>query len=454
MACCMLRLYRSGGPLYHAAARRRLSIGTSAPSRKERLRRRHYQMDGSREKVQDHGGKIVILTGPTAVGKTELALRLAEQLDGEIISADSVQVYRGLDVGSDKIPVPERRGIRHHMIDILDVTDDFSAGAFYEQGRQIADDILRRGKTPIVAGGTGFYLHWFINGKADVPESERQWQEKAMQMIRDAIERNAGGEESSEEERWEAACRLLDELGDTESADRLRGNRNNWYRLRRAVEIVARTGQPMSSMDVDLTRDLDYDFRCFFLFRDRQDLYRRIDRRVEQMFIEGILPECGHLLASGLTAGSHNSTRGIGYRQGMEMLQAVLEESRPISEEDIEDTVRKIWTATHTLVKRQMTWFRGYDLFRWVDNERPWPEVLEEIVANCTEEHVGGNSSDFDMSKEQIKEMRRYDMRFEVLNDPEKMSATVKVANEVLSGLRSQRDARQSEPAVPASDGS
>ncbi|GAB4815723.1 hypothetical protein N2152v2_002769 [Parachlorella kessleri] len=189
--------------------------------------------------------KVLILTGPTAVGKTKASLALAERLNGEIISADSVQVYRGLDVGSDKIPVAERRsiphhlldilepqamipmaerrGIPHHLLDILEPSQDFSAGDFYRLARQAAAEVLQRGRTPIVVGGTGFYLRWFIFGRPATPAASPQSEANARERLEQAYavaRAAAGGRELSEAEKWEAGVAVVEALGDPESATR------------------------------------------------------------------------------------------------------------------------------------------------------------------------------------------------------------------------------------------
>jgi tRNA dimethylallyltransferase len=142
--------------------------------------------------------RIIIITGPTAVGKSKLGVALARRLDGEVISADSVQVYSRLDVGSDKITVEDRQGVPHHLIDILEPTAEFSAGDFYHAARAAASDALSRGKLPILVGGTGFYLRWFIFGKASTPASNPETAEKVDQMIQQVGGGGGGGD----------ACRL------------------------------------------------------------------------------------------------------------------------------------------------------------------------------------------------------------------------------------------------------
>ncbi|KAF6256678.1 IPP transferase-domain-containing protein [Scenedesmus sp. NREL 46B-D3] len=304
--------------------------------------------------------RIIIITGPTAVGKTRLGLELAKRLDGEIISADSVQVYKGLDVGSDKLPVAEREGIPHHLIDILPPDAEFSAGDFHQLGRKAAEDIIQatRGKTPIVVGGTGFYLRWFIHGKAATPPSNPQTAAEARALVQQAWDAAAA-------ERWELAVDVVQQLGDAATAARVRAERNNWYRLQRVLQILLQNGgTPLSEMDVDTTKPLDYDFRCFFLTRPRIELYDTIAFRVEEMVAGGLLPEALLLLRLGMSPNSHVATKAIGYRQGCEFMQAALRDGA-VSPQQLRQLILDIATASRNLVKNQTTWFRDDDLFRW-----------------------------------------------------------------------------------------
>jgi len=270
--------------------------------------------------------KVLVLTGPTAVGKTAVSLQLAQRLGGEIISADSVQVYKGLDVGSDKLPVSQRMGIPHHLIDILDPSEDFSAGDFFHKARQAAADILSRGKTPIVVGGTGFYLRWFILGKPSTPPATPKSEEAAHAALNNAyraLERDLG-RDLDDQERWNAGIGLVEKLGDVDSAERLRGEPNNYYRLLRVVDILLQTpGKTLKELNLNETAPLDYDFRCYFLSRPREELYRRIDARVEDMMLNGLIAEVRReLVGRGLESDSNCATRAIGYRQTLHFLKS------------------------------------------------------------------------------------------------------------------------------------
>lgn len=269
--------------------------------------------------------RVLVLTGPTAVGKTKISLTLAERLDGEIISADSVQVYKELDIGSDKILPHERRGIPHHLIDILSPEEEFSAGHFYEYARKKVAEILSRGKTPIVVGGTGFYLRWFICGKPSTPPASKESEEAANKTL-DTAWNDASStlkRPLTSDEKWEIGMKAIEELGDHESAKRLRGEMNNWYRLCRVVDILLQSpGKTLAQLDSDQKAPLDYDFRCYFLSRPRMELYRRIDARVEEMVSNGLVKEAGSvLMAQGLLANSNCATKAIGYRQALEFLE-------------------------------------------------------------------------------------------------------------------------------------
>uniref|UniRef100_A0A2P2JKX9 tRNA dimethylallyltransferase n=1 Tax=Rhizophora mucronata TaxID=61149 RepID=A0A2P2JKX9_RHIMU len=282
--------------------------------------------------------KVIVISGPTGAGKSRLALELAKLLNGEIISADSVQVYCGLDVGSAKPSPSERKEVRHHLIDILHPSEDYSVGQYFEDARQATQDILNSGCVPIVAGGTGLYLRWFIYGKPDVPKASPEIASEAYNEL----------EELQKNQDWDAAVQLVVKVGDPK-AQLLPAN--DWYRLRRSLEIIKACGSPPSAFQVpydsfkeqvnaNLTdgshnvnssldmlkqvksEDLDYDFICFFLSSCRLDLYRSIDFRCEDMLSgrDGILSEAKWLLDAGLLPNSNSATRAIGYRQAMEYL--------------------------------------------------------------------------------------------------------------------------------------
>lgn len=228
--------------------------------------------------------KVLIIGGPTGVGKTRISIQLAKLLDGEIISADSVQVYRKLDVGSNKPSVEERSGIVHHLIDIVEPTYEFSAGEFFRRAREATADILSRGKVPIVVGGTSMYVRWYIYGLPATPPST----ESVADQVSAKLEEMNGS--------WDLAIELLAQLDPVRASQLCR---NDWYRLRRALEIYYAAGKPLSELPLQggapnpkklsramPLRELDYDFRCFFLVAPRMELNRFIDWRCERMIAQ------------------------------------------------------------------------------------------------------------------------------------------------------------------------
>ncbi|KAF2928623.1 hypothetical protein DAI22_06g292400 [Oryza sativa Japonica Group] len=275
--------------------------------------------------------KVIVISGPTGAGKTRLALDLAKRLSGEIISADSVQVYRGLDVGSAKPSSSDRAAVPHHLIDILHASDDYSAGDFFHDARAATDHLLARARVPIVAGGTGLYLRWYIYGKPSVPQSSMDvtsavWSE--LSRFRDTG-------------RWEEAVDLVANAGDPKARDL---SVNNWSRLRRSLEIISLTNQA----DQPTELELDYDFLCIFLACPRVELYRSIDLRCEEMLADtgGLLSEASWLLDIGLSPGMNSATCAIGYRN---------------------------------FSKRQMTWFRNEKIYQWVDASQPFDAIAQFI---------------------------------------------------------------------------
>ncbi|KAL3684672.1 hypothetical protein R1sor_002694 [Riccia sorocarpa] len=341
-------------------------------------------------------GRVIVITGPTGVGKSSAAISLAKRLGGEIVSADSVQVYKSLDVGSAKTPISERQNVPHHLIDIVSPTEEYSAGDYYVDARAATDDVVARGRVPIVVGGTGLYLRWFLNGKPDTPKATAE-QAAAVEAEVAALQSGGGG--------WDEGVKYLAEAGDPETAHKLA--RNDWYRLRRSLEILKISGRPQSSFPLpwvtakessaDVETDsgepplkprqipgtdgseLDYDFQCYFMYLKRVDLYRRIDQRCEEMLTdpEGLLREASWLLDLGILPNSSSPSRAIGYRQTMEYLTQCRMSGGVSTVEQFLEFLQEFQKASRNYAKRQLTWFRGEDRFRLVDASASKDEIVE-----------------------------------------------------------------------------
>ena len=257
--------------------------------------------------------RAVVLAGPTAVGKSSLGFRLCEQLGGELISVDSVQVYRGLSIGANKPSDAERSRTRHHLLDVCEPTELYTAGAFYKDALRAADSILGRGRVPVFVGGTSMYLHWLVNGRPTAPRADPAVAERARAVL--APYESAGD--------WASGIALLAAF-DAARADEL--SRNDWYRLHRALVVAMQTetgakelGPPDDPDGLDALRS-SLDLRCFFLCAPREPLCRRIDARCEAMVRGGLLDECTDLLLSRRLLPSSPAGRAIGYRQTLAYL--------------------------------------------------------------------------------------------------------------------------------------
>ncbi|GMH05596.1 hypothetical protein Nepgr_007436 [Nepenthes gracilis] len=362
------------------ASRRRMGSNTFSVTSKEREKE-----------------TVIVISGPTGAGKSRLALELAKRLNGEIISADSVQVYRGLDIGSAKPSLSERKEVPHHLLDIMHPSEEYSVGQFYEDARQLTRDILDSGRVPIVAGGTGLYLRWFIYGKPDVPKACQEITSEVYAQLED-FQRNGD---------WDAAVQLVVESGDPKAHSLAA---NDWYRLRRSLEIVKCSGSPPSAFQLPYDsfkeqfssavannpleggscingvqqgqlKDLDYNFICFFLTSQRLDLYRSIDFRCEDMISgsDGILSEAKWLLDIGLLPNTNSATRAIGFRQAMEYLLKCREQGGQSSAKDFFAFLSDFQKASRNFAKRQMTWFRNELIYHWLDASKPMERVLDFI---------------------------------------------------------------------------
>lgn len=287
---------------------------------------------------------LIILAGPTAVGKTGLSIALAKALDGEIISADSMQVYRGMDIGTAKIRPEEMQGIPHHLIDILEPQEEFNVVSFAKRGKKAISEIAARGKLPIVVGGTGFYIQALLY-EIDFTDTDED------KSYRRTLERLADTEGAA------ALHRLLQKV-DPKAAAEI--HPNNRKRVIRALEFYEKSGKRISEHNEEQRQKSSPYQACFFVLTDdRKRLYERIDQRVERMLAEGLIEEVAGLMQEGCTR-SMVSMQGLGYQE----IAAYLDGEIPL-----EDAIYLIKRDTRHFAKRQLTWFKREPEVVWVDRQ-------------------------------------------------------------------------------------
>jgi tRNA dimethylallyltransferase len=301
---------------------------------------------------------VLVLAGPTAVGKTDLSIKLAKHLNGEIVSADSMQVYRGMDIGTAKISKEEMDGVVHHLIDIQDVKSRYNVVDFYHDAMACLHDICHRGKLPIVVGGTGFYLRALLKGPPPGPPSKPDLRERLEEQL-DRIGTQA----------------MYDSLFDIDPVYASTISTNDKQKIIRALEIISLTGGTVSSLPQEKDPDEDvYDFKCYFLTRPRPELYERIEKRCEKMLEKGFIEELEKLDKMGIRENS-SAKEAIGYRQGLEFLD---------SKRSLEDFMffkQNFVTSSKKYVKRQFTWFKKEKEFTWLDlSAEKEDTIIEKIV--------------------------------------------------------------------------
>ncbi len=298
--------------------------------------------------------RVLVIGGPTASGKTKLSLALAQALGGEIVSADSMQVYRGMDIGTAKASVEERGLIAHHLIDLCDLREPFNVAHFYDRAQEVIRDILARDNVPIVVGGSGFYIRTLLYGPPEGPPSVPEVRDQLMRQIEDL----------GPEVLYERLQMLDPDYAATISEyDR--------HKIVRALEIMALSEKKVS--DFPKPDRLEYDYRCWFIYYPRERLYTRIEMRCDEMMRQGFLDEVRALEERGLRQNS-SAAQAIGYRQALDFL------SSGQGSEDREAFLAAFKRATRRYAKRQFTWFRKEPLFRWLNVEEFDLEHLKELI--------------------------------------------------------------------------
>lgn len=302
---------------------------------------------------------LIVLTGPTAVGKTKASIGLAKAVDGEIISADSMQVYRHMDIGSAKIKPEEMEGIPHHLIDVLEPDDEFHVVKFQQLAKKAMREIWERGHIPIVTGGTGFYIQALLYD-IDFDENEK---EDACRKELEAYAREHGAEALHE--------KLA--LVDPASAEMI--HPNNIKRVIRALEFYEQTGKRISEHnEIQRQRESPYAFAYFVLTDDRAHLYERINRRVDQMIEEGLVNEVQALKDKGYTK-QLVSMQGLGYKEILDYLDGNC---------TLEEAIYTIKRDTRHFAKRQLTWFKRERDVIWINKQSfgyEAEQILDEMLS-------------------------------------------------------------------------
>jgi tRNA dimethylallyltransferase len=298
---------------------------------------------------------LIVICGPTASGKTSLALEMATCFDVEIVSADSRQIYRGMDIGTAKATAEERSRVPHHLIDVVDPDQDFTAADFARLGHEAVREIRRRGRLPLLVGGTGLYIRTLTEGLLPAPGEDKNLRRRLRAL---------------EEEEGEGELHRRLQRIDPALAARL--HPRDRLRIIRAIEVFTLTGRRLSALQEEHAFG-DHPFRLlkFGLAPEREELYRLIDSRVESMMAAGLLEEVRDLLAKGFGA-AMKSMQTIGYRETLQHLKGEL---------SLEETVTLIQQATRRYAKRQLTWLRKDKSIIWVDSLREFGKI-HSLIGN------------------------------------------------------------------------
>lgn len=299
--------------------------------------------------------KVAVIVGPTAVGKTKLGIELAKRINGEIISADSMQVYKYMDIGTAKPDFEEMQEIKHYMIDVLEPYEECNVAKFKEMAEECIKDVLDINKIPIIVGGTGLYINSIVDN-IEFSETSTDWE------YRNKLEEAAN---------TKGVEHLYEELQkiDKEASEKI--HPNDLRRIIRALEVYKITGKPISYHNrMSRTNLPKYDFFMLGLNMERAELYKRIDIRVDKMFEQGLIEEVKDLVDRGISP-ECTSMQGLGYKEILEYLQGSM------SLDDVNETVKR---STRRYAKRQLTWFRRDPRIKWFDMKDNMENIIKNIL--------------------------------------------------------------------------
>lgn len=300
---------------------------------------------------------VVAIVGPTCTGKTGIGIELAALVGGEIVSADSRQIYKLINIGTAKPTKEEMARIPHHLVDIVPLDEDISAGTYGRLARDAVADIFSRNRFPVIVGGSGLYIRAVVDGLFEAPEIDQGVRQELRQRLKS-----------------EGAQKMLEELRRVDP-DAARGLLpQNYKRILRALEVFRSSGKRISILRVERTQKPDFKTLQFGILLDRKELYRRIEKRVDDMIAAGLVEEVKELLSRGFDPGM-NSLQTVGYKEAIEYVKGEIR---------FEDMVAQVKMNTRRYAKRQMTWFRKDSRIIWIHSDGKSPaEIAEEIKKNC-----------------------------------------------------------------------
>lgn len=300
--------------------------------------------------------EIIIVAGPTAAGKTKYAIEIAKKFNGEIVSSDSMQLYKFMDIGSAKPTEEEQAQVKHYLVDEIDPREKFSVAEYQKLAKAAIEEIFSKGKIPIISGGTGLYVNSLIyDMDFSAPPAGNEYREKL--------------EKLAEQHGNEYVHKLLEEK-DKESA--LRIHPNNLKKVIRALEVVDTSKEGIKSFEKSFIKTKDYSYKLIGLSRDREELYDRVNLRVDLLMDMGLKDEIKNLLDMGLTA-DNISMKGIGYKEIIGYFDG---------EYDLEQAIYLVKRNTRHYAKRQLTWFRRYEDIKWfnISEYSSDDEAIKEII--------------------------------------------------------------------------